>query len=80
MEMAYWWVVIPNRNKMPGRRGPYLTESKAEYIADNLDREDTVVVDTEYDKDPEAAREIKEKLIERYGYAKGSKRLSHSSS
>lgn len=78
--MAYFWVIVPDRNKMPGRRGPYLTESKADSISDNLNGEDSIVVETEHDRDPEAAREIKEHLIERYGYAKGSKRLSRSSS
>ena len=77
--MAYWWVITPNRNKMPGRRGPYVSESRADSISDSDDKEDSVVIETDHDKDPEAAREIKEALIERYGYAKGSKRLSRSS-
>lgn len=69
-----WWIYVPKPDGgMPGLLGPY-TGFRAQRIADKLE-DPHELVQTVSENPAVAKREIKEKMIERHGYFKGSKRI-----
>jgi len=79
--MPSWVVVIGKDSKGGakfGQRGPY-THFRAEQVKDGMDGkgDNAIVVDTIHRDIPRATAEIKDKLIDEYGYTKGSRRISH---
>ena len=71
--MPSWVIVFKDMGGMPGLLGPY-TRFRADRLADKLE-ERHEVVDTVSQNSVRAKREIKEKLVNEYGYSRGSKRI-----
>ena len=73
--MPSWIYIFPTEEKKsPGLMGPY-TGLQARRVADKIEARHEVILTVSSDP-VRARREIKRKVIEEYGYEKGSKRFS----
>lgn len=71
---SYVYVFNPE-GKMPGIMGPY-SAFEAKRVSDKLEVRNVVVPVLSHNR-RRAIGEVKRKVIEEYGYGKGSKRVSH---
>lgn len=72
--MPSWIIVFRADGKMPGLMGPY-TPYQAQKVADRIE-EKHEIIETIHHNVMKAKREIKEKLVQDYGYSVGSRRMS----